>query len=104
MYTQLTQTSIIQVLVYLNSQKLAINCFHAFHYNLQDDGHLVIQPPVHVHCMLLVFFSPTVFMLVLMLEVVMVLLALRIISTIHASKQPPDQRGLDNLGCTVRAD
>ena len=41
-------TSIIQTLVYPNSQKF-VN-FHEFHYNLQDGGHLVMwsvfQPPV----------------------------------------------------------
>ena len=49
---------------YQNSQKL-VN-FNEFHYFLQDGGHLIVrsvfQPP-------LVFFTLTVFMLMLMLEV-----------------------------------
>ena len=37
---QLMHPSVIRILVYLNSQKLAI--FHEFHYNLHDGGHLVM--------------------------------------------------------------
>ena len=32
---------------------------------------------------------------------VLLILVFRTISVIHLSEQPPDQRGLDNQGCTV---
>ena len=50
--------------------------------------------------MLLVFFTLTVFMLVLMLQGVMVLLTL-VFRLSELFKQTLDQRGLDNQGCTV---
>ena len=64
--------AILCILGYPNlNSKLPKSCnLHEFHYNLQDGGHLVMwsvfQPPV---CYLNVFFTLTVLMLVLMLEV-----------------------------------
>ena len=84
------RTSIIWILVYPNSKKLV-----EFHCNLQYGGHLFNH--LYITCFL------HSLMLVLMLEVQKgyngVVL---VIQTVHLSKQPPDQRGSDNQGCTAQ--
>ena len=73
MYVIVCITELVQCILgylnldYLNSQNL-VN-FHEFHYNLQDGGHLCNVICISTTCMLLIFFTLTEFMLVLMLEV-----------------------------------
>ena len=77
--------------------------FHEFYYNLQNCCHLVNVICISTTCMLLVFFTLTVFMLVLMLEVQKGcnnVVDTCIYFSIHLSEQPPDQKDLDNQECT----